>query len=172
MSKPPLRKILILCTGNSCRSQMAEGLLYDILLKQPIPSPRQTLIDSGIFTKNQTFYYASEYEVCSAGVDPERVNLHAIHVMKEIDIDISHHQSTHVNQYADVFFDYVITVCDSAKEKCPIHFKANKIIHKSFLDPAQAKGTNNEILKVYSEVRDALKEYLTSFFHEELAQNK
>ena len=138
-------KILILCTGNSCRSQMAEGFLK-------------------IFLKEKAKIY-------SAGVSPEKVNTNAIHVMKEIGIDISNHQSNHVDVYSEMLFDYVITVCNHAKEKCPIHFKSKKIIHKSFFDPVNAKGTQGEVLHVYTKVRDTLQEYLINFCRTELNYN-
>ena len=95
-------KILILCTGNSCRSQMAHGILDSLLNKKAT--------------------------VFSAGVAPEKVNPYAVSVMKMIGIDISEYKSNHVSEYSEVFFDYVFTVCDSAKDKCPVHFKARKII--------------------------------------------
>ncbi len=131
-------KILILCTGNSCRSQMAHGILDSLLNKKAT--------------------------VFSAGVAPEKVNPYAVSVMKMIGIDISEYKSNHVSEYSEFFFDYVFTVCDSAKDKCPVHFKARKIIHKSFIDPASAKGTEDEILSVYTEVRDKLSDYFINFF--------
>jgi arsenate reductase (thioredoxin) len=124
-------KILVLCTGNSCRSQMAEG-----------------------FFKS----FNPELEVFSAGTEPSgQVNPFAIKAMKEIGIDISSHTSDHVDQYIDQSFDYVITVCDDANEKCP-YFTGNVThrLHMGFDDPANAVGTEEEILPVYRRVRDEI----------------
>ena len=131
-----MKKILILCTGNSCRSQMAEGLLTS-------------------FTSNTKVY--------SAGTKPEKVNPFAIKAMREIDIDISENTSNHVDEYVDIDFDYVFTVCDNAKEICPIYPKAKQIIHHSFIDPADATGSDFEQLKLYIKVRNQLSIYLKAF---------
>ena len=130
-------KILVLCTGNSCRSQMAHGWLNK-------------------FLQNQV-------EVYSAGTHPERVNSYAVEVMNEEGVDISHYISNNVEEYKDLYFDFVITVCDNAKESCPIFSNVKTMIHHSFFDPAMAKGENDEILSVYRKVRDELKEYLMYF---------
>tara|TARA_B100001142_G_C14295051_1_gene640499 strand:- start:494 stop:907 length:414 start_codon:yes stop_codon:yes gene_type:complete len=137
-----MKKILVLCTGNSCRSQMAEGLLTS-------------------FMPNIKIY--------SAGTNPEKVNRFAIIAMAEIGIDISQYKSNHVDDYIDVDFDYVFTVCDNAKEICPIYSKARQIIHHSFPDPACAKGSNKEQLKIYVEVRNQLSEYFKGFFGDRLS---
>ena len=129
-------KILILCTGNSCRSQMAEGLLTH-------------------FSKNTKVY--------SAGTNPEKVNPLAIKVMKDIGIDISKNTSNFANEYNDIDFDYVFTVCDNAKDICPIYPKAKQMIHQSFADPADAKGNDSEQLVVYVKVRNQLSEYFKAF---------
>ena len=131
-----MRKILILCTGNSCRSQMAEGLLAS---------------------------FSSNTKVYSAGTKPEKVNPFAIKAMAEIGIDISKNTSNHVNEYIAIDFDYVFTVCDNAKEICPIYPKAKQMIHKSFMDPANARGTEKEQLKVYIQVRDQISDYFKAF---------
>ena len=136
-----MRKILILCTGNSCRSQMAEGLLASFL---------------------------SSFKIYSAGTKPERVNSFAIKAMDLIGIDISKNSSNHVDEYTDIDFDYVFTVCDNAKEICPIYPKSKKMIHHSFCDPADAKGTEKEQLKVYVEVRNQLRDYFKAFVENEL----
>ena len=129
--------ILVLCTGNSCRSQMAHGWLNK--------------------------FFQNQVEIYSAGTHPERVNSYPVEVMNEEGVDISHYISNHVEEYKDMYFDFVITVCDNAKESCPIFSNAKTIIHHSFIDPAMAKGEKNEILSVYRKVRDELKEYLMYF---------
>ncbi len=136
-------KILVLCTGNSCRSQMAEG-----------------------FFKS----FDSRLEVYSAGTIPAgQVNPYAVKVMNEIGIDISAQTSDHVDQYIDQPFDYVITVCDDANEKCPVFTgQVKHRLHIGFDDPADATGTNDEILPVYRRVRDEIKETFTKFFNEEI----
>ena len=109
-----MKKVLILCTGNSCRSQMAEGLLK---------------------------YFSPNTLVYSAGTKPEAVNLFAVEAMANIGIDIADFKSNHADEYADIDFDFVFTVCDNAKEICPIYPKAKQLIHHSFSDPADAIGT-------------------------------
>ena len=136
-----MKKILVLCTGNSCRSQMAEGLLL---------------------------YFSSNIKVYSAGTKPEKVNPFAIKAMAAIGIDISKNTSNHVDEYTDIDFDYVFTVCDNAKEICPIYPNAKQMIHHSFSDPADAKGTEKEQLKVYFEVRNQLRDYFKTFAENEL----
>ena len=131
-----MREVLILCTGNSCRSQMAEGLLLS-------------------FSPNTNVY--------SAGTKPEKVNPFAIKAMFQIGIDISKNTSNHVDEYTDIDFDYVFTVCDNAKEICPIYPKAKQMIHHSFIDPADATGTEDEQLGVYIEVRNQLSNYFKAF---------
>jgi arsenate reductase (thioredoxin) len=136
-------KILVLCTGNSCRSQMAEG-----------------------FFKS----FNPELEVFSAGTEPSgQVNLFAIKAMKEIGIDISSHTSDHVDQYIDQSFDYVITVCDDANEKCP-YFTGNVThrLHMGFDDPANAVGTEEEILPVYRRVRDEIGDSFKKLYEKEI----
>ena len=131
-----MNKILVLCTGNSCRSQMADGLLASFL---------------------------TNFQIYSAGTKPEPVNPFAIKAMYLIGIDISRNSSNHVDEYTDIDFDYVFTVCDNAKEICPIYPKAKKVIHHSFMDPADAKGTEKEQLQVYIKVRDQLSDYFKAF---------
>jgi len=137
-----MNKILVLCTGNSCRSQMAEGLLS---------------------------YFSTNTKVYSAGTKPEKVNPFAIKAMAEMGIDISKNTSNHVDEYTDIDFDYVFTVCDNAKEICPIYPKAKQMIHHSFIDPAEATGTEREQLEVYVEVRNQLRDYFKSFAEKNLA---
>lgn len=131
-----MNKILVLCTGNSCRSQMAEGLLVSFF-----PS----------------------IKAYSAGTKPEPVNAYAVKAMSSIGIDISKNTSNHVDEYTNIDFDYVFTVCDNAKEICPIYPKAKKMIHHSFLDPADAQGNEKEQLKVYIKVRNQLSDYFKDF---------
>lgn len=137
------KKILILCTGNSCRSQMAEGFLKS-------------------FDKN--------LEVYSAGTKPaERVNPFAIKAMKEIGIDISNGIAEDVDKYLSQSFDYVITVCDNAKETCPVFMGDVKHrLHIGFDDPADAVGTEEEVLPVYRRVRDEIKRDFYEFYQREL----
>ncbi len=125
-------RILILCTGNSCRSQMAEGYLK---------------------------HYKSDWEVFSAGTAPaENVHPFAIQVMKEDGIDISRGRPKHVDRFISEPFDYVITVCDHAKETCPVFVgNVKEQIHMGFEDPAGARGTGEEILGVFRKVRDLIK---------------
>jgi arsenate reductase len=131
------QRILILCTGNSARSQMAEGLLRH---------------DAG-----------DRFEVESAGTRPGRVRPEAIAVMKEIGIDISGHRSKSVDEFASRKFDYVLTVCDNAKESCPIFPGHTNLIHKSFEDPAALAGTGEERLALFRRVRDEIRDYLKTF---------
>jgi arsenate reductase (thioredoxin) len=133
------KRILVLCTGNSCRSQMAEGFLKDL--------------DNNL-------------EVFSAGTKPaEKINPHAVKVMKEAGIDISSGVPEDVSKYLDDSFDYVITVCDNAKETCPVFLgKVKERIHIGFEDPADAVGTEEEVLPVYRKVRDEIKRDFTNFY--------
>ena len=132
------KKVLILCTGNSCRSQMAEGLLRE--------------------------FNNDEYEVFSAGVNPTEVNPNAIEVMKEIGIDISGQKSKHVNEFINQTFDIIITVCDNAKESCPIFPGKAERLHWSFFDPAEALDSQDELLKAFKEVRDQIKAKILDYF--------
>jgi len=132
------KRVLILCTGNSARSQMAEGLLRH---------------DAG-----ETF------AVESAGTKPSSVRPEAIAVMKELGIDISGQRSKSVDEFAGQRFDYVITVCDNARETCPVFFGAATKLHQSFEDPpAPGVGTEAERLAIFRRVRDELRAYLKSF---------
>lgn len=135
-------KILILCTGNSCRSQMAEGFLK---------------------------YFAPEFEIFSAGTKPEKeVNPNAVKVMNEIGIDISKHYPKNVDKFLGEEFDYVITVCDNAKETCPTFTgKVGKRLHIGFEDPALARGTEEEVLKIYRRVRDEIKDEFLKLINNE-----
>jgi arsenate reductase len=131
------QRVLILCTGNSARSQMAEGLLRH---------------DSGDL-----------FEVESAGTKPGRVRSEAVQVMREIGIDISGHRSKSVDESAGQAFDYVLTVCDHAKETCPIYPGHSNRLHHNFQDPAAVEGSEEKRLAVFREVRDEIRMYLRTF---------
>ena len=107
--------------------------------------------------------FGDKYEVYSAGVYPTRVNPYAIKVMAEMGIDISGQRSKSIEEFRGREFDLVVTVCDGAKENCPF-FPGKKVVHKSFEDPALAKGTEEEILKVFRKVRDEIKDWIVSYF--------
>ncbi|EKE03367.1 MAG: hypothetical protein ACD_20C00211G0001 [uncultured bacterium] len=130
------KKVLFLCTGNSCRSQMAEGLL--------------------------NHYYSDKYEAYSAGTKPSIVNPGAVKAMNELGIDISNHRSKHVDEFLGEGMDQVITVCDNAKESCPVFPAKTKYTNWSFYDPADAIGTEEEILAVFRQVRDEIKHKIDS----------
>ena len=132
------KKVLILCTGNSARSQMAEGLLKYIT--------------------------QGEYEIFSAGTKPSIVRPEAIKVLSEIGIDISENRSRSVDEFADVEMDYVLTVCDNAKENCPYFPAKTKLIHNSFSDPASVQGDEETRLKDFRKVRDEIRNYLENDF--------
>jgi len=136
-------RILILCTGNSCRSQMAEGYLKS-------------------FDKN--------LEVFSAGTKPaEEVNPNSVKVMKEVGIDISSQYPQDVNEFIDKSFDYVITVCDNAKEVCLVfNGEVKQQLHIPFEDPADATGTEEEVLTVYKKVRNEIRESFHKFYTENI----
>ncbi len=129
--------ILVLCTGNSCRSQIAEGYLRH-------------------FAQDKATVY-------SAGVETHGVNPKAIITMQEDGIDISNHTSNNIDEYLDIDFDFVITVCDHAKERCP-YFPGNaKLFHHNFPDPAKATGTEEEIAEQFRQVREQIKVYCNDF---------
>ena len=131
------KNILVLCTGNSCRSQIADGYLRAL-------SPKGT-------------------NVYSAGIETHGVNPKAISTMKEDGIDISTHTSNHVDEYNDVEFDYIITVCDNAKERCPYFPSKAYRFHKNFPDPAKIEGTEEEVNAHFAEVRELVKLYCKEF---------
>jgi arsenate reductase len=137
-----MKKIIVLCTGNSCRSQIAEGYLKHFAKQKAI--------------------------VFSAGIETHGVNPKAIAVMKDDSLDISNHTSNNIDEYRDIDFDFIITVCDNAKESCPIFPTKAKKFHYNFPDPAKAKGTEEEILNQFRIVRDMIKEYSGKFVTENL----
>ena len=130
-------KVLILCTGNSARSQMAEGLMREM--------------------------GGTTFEVASAGVSPTQVRSEAVEVMKEIGIDISQHFSKDVDRFVADNFDYVITVCDNANERCPVFPGHAKRIHWSFADPAQVEGDEATKLSAFRTIRDQIKARIETF---------
>ncbi len=127
------KNILVLCTGNSCRSQLAEGYLR--------------------------FFHGENANVYSAGVETHGVNPRAIATMKEDGIDISAHTSNHVDEYLHIPFDLILTVCDHASERCPIFPSTAKRIHQNFSDPAKASGTDEEIMEAFRSVREEIKSF-------------
>ena len=137
-----MKKILVLCTGNSCRSQIAEGYLRH-------------------YAGNKAIIY-------SAGIETHGVNPRAIATMKEDGIDISHHTSNNIEEYRDIDFDFVITVCDNAKERCPFFPSNAQKFHHNFPDPAKATGTEEEILQEFRKVRQLIKNYCQQFVADNL----
>jgi arsenate reductase (thioredoxin) len=131
-------RVLFLCTQNSSRSQMAEGLLRN--------------------------FYGDRYEVFSAGTEPLGVNSNSIEVMKEIGIDISNHYSKNVKDFIDKNFDYVITVCGGAEETCPFFPGGKKQLHKDFEDPSSFSGDKKEVLAKFRKIRDELKKWIEEIF--------
>jgi arsenate reductase len=139
------KKILVLCTGNSCRSQIAEGYLRH-------------------FSGNKA-------EVYSAGVETHGVNPKAISIMQEDGIDISHHTSNQVDEYLHINFDYVITVCDHANERCPFFPGKAKLFHHNFPDPAKVTGTEEEINHQFRTTRNLIKTFSKQFAQDHLNTN-
>lgn len=132
------KKVLLLCTENSCRSQMAEGILRYLM--------------------------GDKFEVKSAGTRPSVVNPAAIKVMAEIGIDISGHRSKSVEEFQEMIFDFVITTCDAARETCPVFPGKARHLHWIFKDPAKAEGSENEILSAFRKVRDEIKQRIQEEF--------
>ena len=141
MEKENKRKdILFLCSANSCRSQMAEGFARHL--------------------------HGDKYEVFSAGTEAGGINPYAVKVMDEVGVNINGQKSNEVSHYADRNFDAVITVCDRAKDKCPIFYNCSggecEIKNWNFQDPASATGTEEEVLEIFRKVRDSIKEKIES----------
>ena len=134
-----MKKVLFICTHNSARSQMAEGIVNTLL-------------------SNKLIAY-------SAGTEPKEVNPYAIKVMKEIGIDISHHRSKSVYEFKEEKFDIVVTVCDHAKETCPFFPGARKYIHKGFEDPSSVEGEEKEKLAKFRKIRDEIKDWIINTFN-------
>jgi arsenate reductase len=131
------KNILVLCTGNSCRSQLLHGYLHQLL--------------------------GEKAQVYSAGVEVHGLNPRAVRVMAEDGVDIAHHTSNHVEEYAAVPFDYVLTVCDHAQEVCPVFPSSAKKLHHNFSDPSKATGTEAEVMQQFRHVRDQVKAYARAF---------
>lgn len=129
--------VLVLCTGNSCRSQMAEGYLRKFL--------------------------GESAEVYSAGIETHGVNPRAIQIMSEDGVDISGHTSNHVDEYGHIPFDFILTVCDHAQERCPFFPSSAQRLHCNFPDPAKAVGTEEEVMESFKTTRDLIKTYCLSF---------
>jgi arsenate reductase len=127
-------KVLFLCTGNSCRSQIAEGWARHL--------------------KNDVI------EACSAGIRPIGVSSRAIKTMAEAGVDISMHQSQHIDEFSGIDFDYVVTLCDNAFESCPVFSGKARIVHKPFDDPYFASGSEEQILTTFRKVRDDIKTFV------------
>lgn len=132
-----MKKILVLCTGNSCRSQIAEGYLR--------------------------FFAGNNAKIYSAGIEVHGVNPIAIEVMKEDGIDISLQTSNHIDEFMNIDFDFVITVCDNARESCPLFNSKAQIFHKNFIDPSKKIGNKDEIKKEFIITRDLIKEFCRDF---------
>ncbi|MBA10568.1 arsenate reductase ArsC [Flavobacteriaceae bacterium] len=139
-----MKNILVLCTGNSCRSQMAHGYLNHLTERQRV-------------------------NVFSAGIETHGLNPGAVSIMKEDGIDISTHTSNHVDEYATINFDYIVTVCDHANENCPYIPSKNAVrLHHNFFDPSKVKGTEIEKHDAFLKARNEIKEYFKYFVIENL----
>jgi len=134
------KRVLFICTHNSARSQMAEGIMNAL--------------------------YGNKFQSFSAGTNPSKVNPLAIEVLKEIGIDISHHRSKSIDEFKGETFDYVVTVCDNAKENCPYFPGGKKYVHRGFMDPASVEGTYEEKLSAFRKVRDEILNWIKEFFIE------
>ncbi len=132
-----MKKILVLCTGNSCRSQIAEGYLRH--------------------------FAGDKATIYSAGIETHGVNPKAVQVMAEDGIDISHHTSNNVDEYTGIDFDYVITVCDNARENCPYFPTHAEKFHQNFPDPAKASGNPDEVINAFRNVGDMIKTWAAQF---------
>ncbi|MBC6699738.1 arsenate reductase ArsC [Hymenobacter puniceus] len=137
------KNILVLCTGNSCRSQLLHGYLSSLLGARAV--------------------------VYSAGVEVHGLNPRAVRTMAEDGLDISQHTSNHVDEYAAVPFDYILTVCDHAHEVCPVFPATARKRHHNFPDPAKAIGSDEEVMQQFRVVRDQVKAYAQAFVREEFA---
>jgi len=132
------KKVLFICTHNSARSQIAEGLLRSM--------------------------YGNRYEVYSAGTQPSRVNPYAIKVMAEVGIDISSHHAKHIDVFYGIKLDYVVTVCNQAKESCPFFQGGKEYLHSNFEDPSQVEGSEEEKLAIFRQIRDQIGRWIEKAF--------
>ncbi|MDQ8051934.1 MAG: arsenate reductase ArsC [Pedobacter sp.] len=137
-----MKKILVLCTGNSCRSQMAEGYLRN--------------------------FAGDIAEIYSAGIQTHGVNPRPVEIMGLDGIDISGHTSNNISEYEDMNFDFVITVCDNARESCPYFPSGAVRLHYYFPDPAKAVGTQEQVMETFREVREMIRRYIRNFVNENL----
>lgn len=138
-----MKNVLVLCTGNSCRSQMAHGWL--------------------------NYYCGGTANIYSAGIETHGVNPKAIATMATVGIDIGHHTSNHVDEYATIDFDYIITVCDHAAENCPVIPSKQAVrLHHNFSDPSKLKGSSEEIEAAFAQTRDEIATYCKNFVKEKL----
>ncbi len=137
-----MKRVLFICTRNSARSQMAEGLVNHDL--------------------------AGKVTAFSAGTDPSSVHPLAVATMKEARIDIAHHRSKGMDEFADARFDYVITLCDRANESCPVFFGGTQRLHMGFDDPAAVSGSESEKLAAFRKVRDQIRESIVRFLSQEI----
>lgn len=135
------KTVLFICTHNAARSQMAEGLLRHL--------------------------YGTRYEVYSAGTEPSMVHPYAVRVMQEIGIDIAHQKAKSITKFSGSDFDYVVTVCDRARQVCPVFPGKGVRIHKSFFDPAATQGNEQEMLTAFRRSRDELRQWIETIFKEE-----
>ncbi len=135
------KRILFLCTGNSGRSQLAEGLMRH--------------------------FRGDAFEVYSAGTAPKGVNPKSIQVLEEVGIDASNLRSKHLDEFQGQTFDYVVTLCDSAAQNCPVFYGGDKIIHHPFPDPDAVSGSEEEVTDAFRTIRDSIKQYLMTFDAEE-----
>ena len=137
------KNVLVLCTGNSCRSQLLHGYLEQLL--------------------------GERAHVYSAGVEVHGLNPRAVQTMAADGVDISHHTSNHVDEYAAVPFDYVLTVCDHANEVCPVFPSSAQKLHHNFPDPAKTTGSEAEIMQQFRAVREQVKDYARTFVQQKFA---
>ncbi|MFM7054359.1 MAG: arsenate reductase ArsC [Bacteroidota bacterium] len=128
-----MKNVLILCTGNSCRSQMAEAYVRH--------------------------FHGDTTQVYSAGVETHGLNPRAVQAMQEDGIDITHHTSNHVDEYLHISFDLVVTVCDHAADRCPVFPGGTRKIHQPFSDPAKLSGSEAQVMQGFREVRDNIKQW-------------
>ena len=135
-----MKKVLFICTHNSARSQIAEGLVNHDL--------------------------AEKFRAFSGGTEPSQVNPLAVAVLKEVGVDISRHRSKSLDEFKDEKFDFVITLCDHAAETCPVFFGGTKRIHMGFEDPSKAAGSDKEKLSFFRRIRDEIREKVVRFLQE------
>ena len=134
------QKVLFVCTHNSARSQMAEGFLREL--------------------------YGKKFDAYSAGTHPSHVNPYAIEVMKEKNIDLSHHTSKSIDRFREMGFDYVVTVCDGARETCPVFPSGKEFLYRRFEDPTQGTGDEEDKRALFRRVRDEIKSWIVQTFGE------